>query len=181
MALGLPRGWCWTRRREIRRLADRLCRALAAALGVDGAAMSALTHTPLRQRLGSSDELADLIETVQFSVGEGPCVQAAATGNPVIVEDLHAQAGARWPGFAELAARRLAAVGAVSGSRWLSTAPPSDRLASSRRAAGRHVQRPATAGSWPGPLDRASDSEDEGVAHTQVSGDEGVVGEGSGR
>ena len=115
MALGLPRGWCWTRRREIRRLADRLCRALAAALGVDGAAMSALTHTPLRQRLGSSDELADLIETVQFSVGEGPCVQAAATGNPVIVEDLHAQAGARWPGFAELAARRLAAVGAVFG------------------------------------------------------------------
>jgi hypothetical protein len=96
-------------------LADRLCRALAAALGVDGAAMSALTHTPLRQRLGSSDELADLIETVQFSVGEGPCVQAAATGNPVIVEDLHAQAGARWPGFAVLAARRLAAVGAVFG------------------------------------------------------------------
>jgi hypothetical protein len=42
-------------------------------------------------------------------------VQAAATGSPVIVEDLHAQAGVRWPGFAELAARRLAAVGAVFG------------------------------------------------------------------
>jgi hypothetical protein len=59
-------------------LQDRLCRALAGALGVDGAAMSTLTDTSLRQRLGSSDELADLIETVQFSVGEGPCVQAAA-------------------------------------------------------------------------------------------------------
>jgi hypothetical protein len=80
--------------------------------------------------LRRSDELADLIKTVQFSVGEGPCVQAAATGNPVIVEDLHAQAGAQWPGFAELAARRLASVGAVFGFALLSTAPPSDRLTS---------------------------------------------------
>jgi hypothetical protein len=96
-------------------LPDRLCRALAGALGVDGAAISTLTDTSLRQQLGSSDELADLIETVQFSVGEGPCVQAAAGGEPVIVADLHAEAGARWPGFADLAAQQLEAVGAVFG------------------------------------------------------------------
>ena len=96
-------------------LPDRLCRALAAALGVDGAGMSLLTDTSFRLRLGSSDDLAELLETVQFTVGEGPCVQAAATGDPVLVKDLHAQAGARWPGFAALAARRLREVGAVFG------------------------------------------------------------------
>jgi hypothetical protein len=96
-------------------LPDRLCRALAAALEVDGAGMSILTDSSLRLRLGSSDELAELLETVQFTVGEGPCVQAAATGEPVIVEDLHAESGARWPGFADLAAQRLGAVGAVFG------------------------------------------------------------------
>jgi len=77
--------------------------------------MSTLTETPLRHRLGSSDELAELLETVQFTVGEGPCVQAAATGNPVIVEDLHVEADARWPGFADLAAQRLGGIGAVFG------------------------------------------------------------------
>lgn len=77
--------------------------------------MSMLTDTSFRMRLGSSDELAELLETVQFTVGEGPCVQAAATGDPVIVEDLHAEAGGRWPGFADLAAQRLGGVGAVFG------------------------------------------------------------------
>jgi len=77
--------------------------------------MSMLTDSSLRQRVGSSDELAELLETVQFTVGEGPCVQAAATGEPVIVEDLHAEAGARWPGFADLAAQRLGGVEAVFG------------------------------------------------------------------
>jgi len=96
-------------------LPDRLCRTLAAELRVDGAAMSTNTQTPLRYRLGSSDELAETLETVQFTAGEGPCVEAAATGKPIIVEDLHAQASTRWPGFADLAARYLGEIGAVFG------------------------------------------------------------------
>jgi hypothetical protein len=86
---------------------------LVDALRVDGAAIAALTHTPQRWPLVASDELADALETVQFTVGEGPCVQASATGSPVIVADLHAEAPVRWPAFAATAARRLPEIGAV--------------------------------------------------------------------
>ena len=94
-------------------LPDRLCRAMVQALRVDGAAIAALTHTPLRWPLVASDELADTLETVQFTAGEGPCVQASATGSPVIVADLHAEAPHQWPAFAATAARRLREIGAV--------------------------------------------------------------------
>jgi hypothetical protein len=62
--------------------------------------------------LGVSDEVAERLETVQFTVGEGPCVEAA-TGSSVIVTDLHDQAPTRWPAFPDVAAQHPGDIGSV--------------------------------------------------------------------
>ena len=64
--------------------------------------------------LHATDETSRVIEDLQFRLGEGPCVDAAASGEPVMVPDLAASAGEladRWPAFlsevAETEARAL--------------------------------------------------------------------------
>lgn len=52
--------------------------------------------------LGASAEWAGLLEDQQYTLGEGPGMQAAAQGTPVLVDDLPA-ADSRWPIFAEAA------------------------------------------------------------------------------
>jgi GAF domain-containing protein len=51
------------------------------------------------------------LEDLQFSLGEGPCVDASQTGRPVLQPDLARTGGRRWPVFtADAAAADLAAV-----------------------------------------------------------------------
>jgi GAF domain-containing protein len=84
-----------------RALAEQVCRAYVAGLDVDGAAMSLLTASPLHQTLCATDATAELLEDLQFSLGEGACVEAALTGRPVLVPDLqHTTGASRWPIFA---------------------------------------------------------------------------------
>ncbi|WP_051872167.1 GAF and ANTAR domain-containing protein [Streptomyces sclerotialus] len=93
-------------------LPERLCAALCQALPVDGATLSLLTDTPDRQLLHASGTAALRLEQVQFEMGEGPCVTAAATGQPVIVPDLHGRL-TQWPLFGPAAREQLPEVGAV--------------------------------------------------------------------
>jgi len=87
--------------RDDRALAEQVCRAYVAGLDVDGAAMSLLTASPLHQTLCATDATAELLEDLQFSLGEGACVEAALTGRPVLVPDLqHTTGASRWPIFA---------------------------------------------------------------------------------
>ena len=51
----------------------------------------------------SSSEQSRLLELLQVEADVGPCLEAYRTGQPVLVEDLGANA-ARWPAFAERAA-----------------------------------------------------------------------------
>jgi hypothetical protein len=82
-------------------LAQRICRACIEGLDVDGAAISLLTATVSRETLWASDATAERLEDLQFSLNEGACMQAATTGVPVLVPDLHhATEVARWPIFA---------------------------------------------------------------------------------
>jgi hypothetical protein len=82
-------------------LAMRICRACVDGLDVDGAAISLLTGTVARQTLATTDETAELLEDLQFSLNEGACMEAASTGSPVLVPDLqHSTEVARWPVFA---------------------------------------------------------------------------------
>jgi hypothetical protein len=43
------------------------------------------------------------LEELQFTTGEGPCVDAFAHRRPVLIPDLDATAMARWPGYAPAA------------------------------------------------------------------------------
>ena len=96
-----------------RELAERICRACLDGLDVDGAAISLLTASSSRQTLWATDTTAELLEDLQFSLNEGACMEAATTGRPVFVADLHHSGHvAQWPVFADAVAARTA-VGAL--------------------------------------------------------------------
>ncbi|MEQ3541794.1 GAF and ANTAR domain-containing protein [Pseudonocardia tropica] len=96
-----------------RELAEQVCRACVDGLDVDGAAISLLPTAATRTILAATDATARLLEDLQFSLNEGACMEAAASGRPVLVPDLHHDLHtARWPLFAAAVAERTA-VGAL--------------------------------------------------------------------
>jgi len=79
--------------------ADRLCHACVDLLEVDGAAIS-LTHAgSARGNLGASGDLSRRLDSYQFTLGEGPCLDAVRRGGPVLVADLADRHADRWPAF----------------------------------------------------------------------------------
>ena len=81
------------------RAADLLCSACVELLEVDGASVS-LTHRGSTQgTFGSSGEMSRQLDELQFTLGEGPCLDAVRQGRPVLVADLDDPAEARWPAF----------------------------------------------------------------------------------
>jgi GAF domain-containing protein/ANTAR domain-containing protein len=78
-------------------LPARLAHATAIALPASGAAIS-LIEEAFRVPLGSSDDNATLAERLQFTQGEGPCLDAVRTRAAVAVST--AEMTARWPTFA---------------------------------------------------------------------------------
>jgi GAF domain-containing protein len=84
-----------------RAVAEQLCRACVEGLDIDGASMSLLTASSASETVCATDATAELLEDLQFSLGEGACLEAALTGRPVLVPDLHHSAQVnRWPMFA---------------------------------------------------------------------------------
>ena len=78
-------------------MADRLCLACVQLLGVDGAAISVMLEGTSQGTVGASGELSRRLDELQFTFGEGPCIDAVRRGGPVIVEDLADPAEQRWP------------------------------------------------------------------------------------
>lgn len=88
-------------------LARQVCQACVAGVDVDGAAMSVLTATATSETLWASDATAQRLEELQFTLNEGACIQAAASGRSVLVPDLqHATEIERWPIFAAAVAEQ---------------------------------------------------------------------------
>jgi hypothetical protein len=85
--------------------ADRLCVACLPLLGVDAAAISLIDDGESRGTFGASDVAARLLDSLQFTAGEGPCLEAAQIMVPVLVADLHSQDEPRWPAFKDAAER----------------------------------------------------------------------------
>lgn len=77
-------------------LPSRLAEAAAAVLGVDGASLSLLSMD-LRVPLGASDPTATVAERLQFTLGEGPCLDVLHGGTPLRSDD--ARLAAAWPQF----------------------------------------------------------------------------------
>jgi hypothetical protein len=70
----------------------------AAALGVDGVSAGVGTG-PQGAVVGwGREKVGVALEDLQFTIGQGPGLEAVATGAPVLVADLQEHA-ARWPGF----------------------------------------------------------------------------------
>lgn len=79
--------------------ADRLCQACVRLFDIDGAAVSVLHGGMTQGTFGSSGTLSRRLDELQFTFGEGPCLDAVATGRPVLAEDLATQSEHRWPAF----------------------------------------------------------------------------------
>ena len=79
--------------------ADSLCRACVGLLEVDGASISLTLDGTNRGTFGSSGDLSRRLDALQFTFGEGPCLDAVREGSPVLVPDLDDPAHTRWPAF----------------------------------------------------------------------------------
>ncbi len=91
---------------------SRLCRACVDLIGVSGAGIMIMDDEGNGTSLGASDDLAGAIEDLQFTVGEGPGIDAHTLGRPVLGPRLDTD-GHHWPTFASAASRAgvLAAFG----------------------------------------------------------------------
>jgi len=73
-------------------------------LSISGAGISMVTKTGNRGVVCATDDVSARIEDLQFTLGEGPCVDAAQFGAPVMVPDLRTPDDIvieRWPAFIE--------------------------------------------------------------------------------
>jgi hypothetical protein len=73
-------------------------------LTVDGAAISLIHEGTSRGTFGSSGPLSRRLDELQFTFGEGPCLDSVRTARPVLVAELRDPTEDRWPAFAEAVA-----------------------------------------------------------------------------
>lgn len=80
---------------------EQLCAACVSYLpGINGAGLAIMTGLPASGTRYVSDEVSARIEDLQFSLGEGPCVDAFGGGRPVLAPDLaDPEFQLRWPAF----------------------------------------------------------------------------------
>ena len=92
---------------------DRLCATCAVVAGVSGAGIMLWSDDVAQGSLCTTDPTSALVEQVQYTLGEGPCVDAHRQGRPVLEPDLAGAGSGRWAAFAEPVV--AAGVGAVFG------------------------------------------------------------------
>ncbi len=80
-------------------LPQRLVSECARVLPVTGVGLVLMTESGPAGTVAVTDETAGTMEELQFTLGEGPCVESSATGRPVLQPDLARTGPARWPGF----------------------------------------------------------------------------------
>ena len=94
--------------------ADRLCEACVALFGVDAAAISLVFDGVSTGTLGASSAPARALDELQFTLGEGPCLDSVSQRAPVLVVDLADPDEARWPVYGPaMLAHRIRGVSAV--------------------------------------------------------------------
>lgn len=75
-----------------------LCNACVDLLGVSAIGISLMTRTT-SDVLCASDRRADDLDSLQFTLGEGPAADAYGTGLPIAGPDLADPVRSRWPNF----------------------------------------------------------------------------------
>jgi len=80
-----------------------VCDVVSERLVVDGAAIAVHTDgIAVQELVAVAGEWARHLEEMQYTVGDGPAIEATETGSPVLITDLAGTDG-RWPGFAQVA------------------------------------------------------------------------------
>jgi hypothetical protein len=93
---------------------QKICDVCVQLLGITGAGISMVNGAGVRSMICATDEVSARIEDIQFTLGEGPCVDAVNIGSPVLVADLTATediATDRWPAF--MSEARTLGIGAI--------------------------------------------------------------------
>ena len=91
----------------------RLCRACVDLMAVAGAGIMLMDEHGNGTPFGLSDGATRVVEDLQFTLGEGPGIDAHAFDRPILGPQLADQSGDRWPAFAPAAVN--AGVGAAFG------------------------------------------------------------------
>ena len=76
-----------------------LTAACVRSLPVSGVGMALMTDEGPAGIIAATDGAAMELEELQFTLGEGPCVDASQTGRPVLQPDFARTAPQRWPVF----------------------------------------------------------------------------------
>jgi hypothetical protein len=84
-------------------LLRRICLAAVKALSASGSGISVMTADGTRGVCATSDPVSERVEELQFTLGEGPCIDAFAARRPVLTADLSDGRGLRWPVYAPAA------------------------------------------------------------------------------
>ncbi|HYT39893.1 MAG TPA: GAF domain-containing protein, partial [Acidimicrobiia bacterium] len=79
--------------------AARLCEVCADVAGMSGAGIMLMTERTPQGSVCSSNPVSALIEELQYTLGEGPCVDAYRLDRPVIEPDLGVPGTPRWFAF----------------------------------------------------------------------------------
>lgn len=96
----------------LRQLADRdadrsgslqLCGLAVEVTQVNGASIMILSEELAHGSLCTSDGVSAYLDDLQFTLGQGPALDAHALGRPVLVDDLGATDEIRWPALTPLA------------------------------------------------------------------------------
>jgi hypothetical protein len=82
---------------------QRLCRAGVHGIPASGVGVCVMTEAGTHAPAAVSDPVSAVVEELQFSLGEGPCLDAHATRRPVLQPDLGAGAERRWPAYSRAA------------------------------------------------------------------------------
>jgi GAF domain/ANTAR domain len=84
-------------------LVTRLCRFAVDEMALSGCALVLMSGTESASMLAGAGRHASTVTGLQMELGEGPCLQAHASGVPVLLPDLAAEDANRWPAFAAAA------------------------------------------------------------------------------
>ncbi|SDU76737.1 ANTAR domain-containing protein [Jiangella alkaliphila] len=94
-----------------RNVLDALCLACSKSLPVSGVGLALMTERGHEGTVTATDESAAVMENLQETLGEGPCLDASRWARPVLESDLAAAGTTRWPVFGPAAIE--AGIGAI--------------------------------------------------------------------
>jgi hypothetical protein len=97
----------------------RLVQACLDAVAGTGAGIMLMTDGDHRGTVGASDSAIAVVEELQFTLGEGPCIDTCSSGAPVLEPHLRDPDELRWHEFSEPRSRSASKPSSAFRSSWV--------------------------------------------------------------